>query len=612
MTAASATHEGAQRTGDWQALAVFGGGADRLDAALEGAVAPVIQAARGDGRLTQWHFTRWVDQRGAHLRLALAGPGIGRVAEEIGRGLLPALEGDHAPREEVMPPPASHRRGGRHVGVEWAEHRPESERFGPALAEAEDLFEVSSELVLETLPALPRGRERVAYGLSLMLVLSELGLEAQAQPAFWDDVTVRWTGSDERGRRVLDRLTGHAQRLAPELVPEARRLREQGRTAAGLGRYAEACRTMLASAHDLPPTDLVRQHAHLTNNRLGVNPLEEILLASILALGLAGRPTAAAATGPGEEAVDEQAGEALRLEEVSKREGGRQVLEDVSVTVCAGEVFGLLGPEGAGKSSLLGVAAGMRVVSEGTVRVLGADPAADRHELAGDLGVALPEEELAASRSVRENLELRARAEGATADQVLETIGLRDRSAIAVRDLGPGERRRVALGCGLMSRPRVVFLDEPTADLSAVEREEVWEVVRHVRDEEGITVILATTSVQEMRSVCDRAALIFAGQLVDVGAPDDLADHHFSLRELHFRTVDEPDVALLQDLPEVAGVEVEQRADHFSLTVTTMQPDELLRLLGNDPDFPSIASVALEDLEATFLTHARGSDDDEG
>lgn len=609
MTAAGVSRDVAERsTGDWRALAVFAGGADRLDAALEGAVAPAVNAARGDGRLSRWYFTRWVDQRGAHLRLALAGHGIERLAEEIGRGLSSALEGSEGPREAVMAPPASHRRGGRHVGVEWTEYQAESQRFGSALAEAEALFQTSSELVLETLPALPRGRERVAYGLSLMLVLSELGLEAQAQPAFWDDVAVRWTGSDERGRRVLDRLTAHAQHLAPELVRDARALREQGPPAAGLGRYAQACRTMLAAAHDLAPTDLVRQHAHLTNNRLGVNPLEEVLLASILALGLAGRPTAVAATG----SEEEQPAEALRLEEVSKHEGGRQVLDEVSVTVGSGEVFGLLGPEGAGKSSLLGVAAGMRVVSEGTVRVLGADPAAQRRELAGDIGVALPEGELAASRSVRENLELRARAEGATADHVLETIGLRDRSAVAVRDLAGGERRRVALGCALMSRPRVVFLDEPTADLSAVEREEVWEVVRHLRDEEGTTVVVATTSVQEMCSVCDRAAVVFAGQLIDVGAPQELADHHFSPRGLRFRTVDDPDVALLQDLPEVAGVEVEQRADHFSLAVTTLQPDELLSLLGNDPDFPRIVWVALEDLEATFLTHARGSGDEEG
>lgn len=608
MSTASARRDGVERTGGWQALAVFAGGADRLDAALKGAVAPAIHVARKEGRLARWYFTRWVDQRGPHLQLALAGEGVEDAAQGIVRGLDPALERGATARQPVMPPPASQRHGKTRVGVEWIEHRDESERFGAALSDAETFFEASSDIVLETLPGLPRGRERVAYGLSLMLVLSELGLEAESRPGFWDDVALRWTGSDERGLRVLDRLTTHAQRLGPELVAEAGRLREQGQTAAGLARYADAGRTMLASGHEVSSADLVRQHTHLTSNRLGVNPLEEALLASILAVGMAGRPAAATQTVP----ADDRSVDAVRLEEVSKQEGGHQVLDDVSVTVGVGEVFGLVGPEGAGKSNLLGVAAGLRVVSAGTVRVLGADPAGDRRQLAGDIGLALPDEELVPARSVRENLELRASAEGAASDQVLETIGLRGSSAVAVEDLTVGQRRRVALGCGLMSQPRVVFVDAPTADLAAVEREEVWEVLRRLRDQDGTTVVLATTSVQEMCGVCDRAALLFAGQLIDMGSPDDLADHHFSPRSFHFCTADQPDVAFLEALPEVTGVDVEQRRDHFAITLTTLQPDELLQLLGNDPAFPKIVSVALEELDATFLSHARGADDDEG
>lgn len=613
---ASAQREGGQAAGDWQALAVFAGGPEGLDAVLERAVAPALRSALDDGRLSRWYFTRWFDQRGPQLRLALAGREVGRLGGEIQQALGPALSQDRAPREPLMPPPASQRRGARHVGVEGVEHRSDAS-VGGAPAVAEELFQVSSEVVVETLPMLARGRERVAFGLSLMMTLSEQGLARGDQPAFWDDVAVRWTGSDENGRRVLDRLAVYAQRLGPELVRAARRLGEEERSAAGLARYTQECGRMLAAAEATPSADLVRQHTHLTNNRLGVNPLEEILLASVLAVGLAASPGAdhgSAADGddgPAEERRGERTGEAVRFEEVSKAEGGGSVLDDMSLVIAEGETFGLVGPEGAGKSSALGVASGLRVVSAGTVRVLGADPVHDRQELAGDIGVALPDDELADTRSVRDNLELRARTGGETADQVLETLGLRDRSAIAVEDLGPSERRRVALGCTLMKAPRIVFLDEPTWDLSAVEREEVWQVLRRLR-EAGTTVVLATTSIQEMRSVCDRAALVLAGQVIDVDDPADLAEHHFSPRSVHFLTVDEPDVALLQDLPEVTGVEVDQRSDHFALAVTTLQPDELLRLIGNDPDFPDIASVTVEDLEATFLAHAQSSHDDEG
>ena len=115
-----------------------------------------------------------------------------------------------------------------------------------------------------------------------------------------------------------------------------------------------------------------------------------------------------------------------------------------------------------------------------------------------------------------------------------------------------------------------------------------------------------------MRSACDRAALMLAGRIVDVGDPDELAEHHFSTRTIRFRTVDEPDVALLQDLPEVDAVTVDARPDHYALEVTTTQPDELLRVIGNDPEFPEIVWVAAEDLEATFVMHARATGDDDG
>lgn len=617
MSTVSAGRDGRQASLSWRSLAVFAGGIEHLDAALEGAVTPVVRRRQEQGSLTRWYFSRWVDQRGPHLRVALAGGDAAPVDAEIAELLSGAVAGDKgSERAPVMPPPVSRRRGTRHVGVEAAEHRPEQERFGTGLGDAEELFEVSSDVVLRALPALPRGRERVAFGLSLMLALSELGLSAQERPTFWDDVAMRWTGTGEAGRKVLDRLAGHARDLGPLLAADARRLGGEGDLAAGLEHYTGACERMLAATDAAGAADLVRHHTHLTNNRLGVNPLEEVLLASVLAGGLdrstqqpkrTGAVEPAAAPEPASAPAD-PSGETIRVEEVSKDVGGHRVLDGVSFTVGEGEVFGIVGPNGAGKSSLLGVAGGLRVVSEGTVRVLGADPVVDRRELVGEAATALPDDELAPQRSVRENLELRARPQdGTTADEVLGLIGLRDRSSVAVVDLRRGEQRRLAIGCALMSGPRIVFLDEPTGDLSAVEREEVWHVVQRLR-ERSSTVILASTSVQEMLSACDRAALILAGTLIDLGEPQELAEHHFSPRSVHFSTAEEPDVALLQDLPEVSDVRVEQRADHWALEVTALQPDELLKVIGNDPEFPEISSIAVEDLEATFLMHARAQD----
>ncbi len=573
-----------RRSTDWHGLAVFAGGAAHLDAALQGAVIPAVGDARDSKALRHWFFTRWSDERGPQLRLALAGPDVGGVRDAVARRLEDALGGDIAPRDPVLPPPTSQRRSGRPPGVETVEHRTELRRFGAGLERAEAFFEISSEIVVDALPRLPKGRERVAYGLALMEVLCELGVEARERTVFWQEVAMRWTGSDEVGRVVLDRVAAQARRLGPQIAHEARCLREHGDS--GLGRYEQACEAMLAGAPQASRADLVGHHAHLTNNRLGVNPFEELLLACVLST-----------------APPVGRSELLALEQVTKQVGDGTVLDGVSLTVREGEVFGVVGPEGAGKSSLLGVLSGLQLTQKGSVRVMGVDPGSSRVSLADDLGLVLPDEELASPSSVRENLELRSRAGGPAADAVAATVGLSDHMATAVEHLNRGERRRVAIGCALMRRPRLLVLDEPTVDLSAVEREAVWRVVQTVRDG-GATVVLATTSVQEMRGVCDRAALMLAGTIVDVGEPEELAEHHFSPRSVHFATIDEPDAALLQDLPEVLSLRIEERADHWMLEVGSRQPDELLRVIGNDPDFPHVTFVALDDLEATFLTHA--------
>ena len=433
MPTRSAAGHPDQSGAPWRDLAVFAGGAEHQDGALEHAVGPAIRSHLAERPGGHWYFTRWVDQRGPHLRLSVSGGEVDALVDQIARGLRVDLAGDDA-REPVLPPPASRRRGSRHVGVQAAEHRSERERFGAGLEDAQALFEVSSNVVLDALPSLPGGTERAAYGLALMIVLGDVGLGHDEQRRFWEHVAARWTGSGDSARKVLDRVAGHARALGPELRATARDVRGRDSAGTALERYEQGCERALASAaDDGARAELVCHHAHLTNNRLGVNPLEAILLASVLAGGR--ERTAVRSAVPADPASDppadlkadplagagDQPAEAVRFEEVSKEDGGSSILDGVSLVVHPGEVFGLVGPDGAGKSSLLGIAAGLRVASGGTVRVLGADPLADRGRLAPDIGVPLPDDELAASRSVRENLELRSPPGGARADVVLES-----------------------------------------------------------------------------------------------------------------------------------------------------------------------------------------------
>lgn len=608
----------AEQTSRWRSYSIFAGGAKNLDGALEATVAPVLLDALYQIPLERWGFIRWVDGRGPHLRLALrAGtvwdPGTAeRIGDQLRAGLPAAQE---APvREPVLAPPKS-LSGPAPVGVEIEPFEPAAVGFDSRDDEGgAALSQVSSETVLRILPSLPRGHERLAYGLALLATLSSSALPPERRAAFWEESARSWVGQGQRAAQVLEKLVAHGKGLQSDLVRTVLALTESDGPGAALRRYADACEALGEGTDEAGHEALVRRHAHLTSNRLGVNAFEEALLASVLAEGVELARATTPKSKPQPSSADaEQATPAARDEaalvvsDVSKHNEDGTVLDGVSFTVREGEVFGLLGPEGAGKSSLIGIAAGLRIATSGSVRLLGQDPSGDRRELAADIGMAVPDDDLASEATVRENLELRALAlrssgveTGSNVDAALDLIDLRAEASEILRDLGPVARRLVALGVGLMAGPRVVFLDEATAEFSAIERESIWAVIERLRAAHT-TVVLSTSSLQEVRALCDCAALVVGGSLLAVDKPEALADEHFPDRSLTFDTLEEPDRALLAELPEVESVRIEQRDERWRVELSVLQPDQVLRLLGADPDFPEIVYVALEDLEHTFV-----------
>ena len=297
-------------------------------------------------------------------------------------------------------------------------------------------------------------------------------------------------------------------------------------------------------------------------------------------------------TAPGREARARSEAGVVRLRGVTKEGDQAPVLDGISLDVHEGEIFGLLGPAGAGTSSLLELAAGLRTAGRGSVRIFGVDPIEDRSRLAGDVAWALAPRELAERTTCRQNLELRARA-GAGAlspGTALAAVGLADRAGVLVAALDGGEKRLLGIACALLTDPRLLFLDEPTVGLPPTQRERVWEVLRAQRDH-GRTLVLATSSLQEAVCVCDEAGGLVDGELVAVGAPSEIADEHFPERSLRFATEDEPDRAALEDLPDVLGVRIRQEPDHWAVEVSTRQPSELLKLISADPAMPEPARV---------------------
>jgi ABC-2 type transport system ATP-binding protein len=206
-----------------------------------------------------------------------------------------------------------------------------------------------------------------------------------------------------------------------------------------------------------------------------------------------------------------------------KSYGSTRAVDELDFEVGAGEVFGLLGPNGAGKTTTVEILEGYRRPDSGTVRVLGLDPVRDGRKLRPQIGVMLQAGGLYPGLRPLELLHLFASYYDASEapDAMLDLVGLRESVATPVRRLSGGQAQRLSLACALIGRPRVVFLDEPTAGMDPHARATTWGLVRSLR-ERGVTVLLTTHAMDEAETLCDRLAIINGGRLAALGSPSDL------------------------------------------------------------------------------------------
>ncbi|KOU44614.1 multidrug ABC transporter ATPase [Streptomyces sp. WM6373] len=200
--------------------------------------------------------------------------------------------------------------------------------------------------------------------------------------------------------------------------------------------------------------------------------------------------------------------------------GGFEAVRGVSFSVARGEVFALLGTNGAGKTSTVELLEGLAAPSGGQVRVFGLDPYARRAEVRPRTGVMLQEGGFPADLSVTETVRMWG---GVTtgarpAAEVLQLVGLTARASVRVKQLSGGERRRLDLALALLGRPEVLFLDEPTTGMDPEGRRDTWALVRELR-EQGTTVLLTTHYLEEAEELADRLAILHDGELVLSGTP---------------------------------------------------------------------------------------------
>ena len=214
---------------------------------------------------------------------------------------------------------------------------------------------------------------------------------------------------------------------------------------------------------------------------------------------------------------------AVRIRGLRKDYGGIAAVDGIDLDIARGETFALLGPNGAGKSTTIEILEGYRLRTSGEVSVLGVDPAHGGLDWKSRLGIVLQSAAESGLYTVREQLAHFAKLYPSPrdVDEVIAAVGLDAKAGTRIGRLSGGQRRRVDVALGIIGRPELLFLDEPTTGFDPEARREFWGLIRTLKDE-GTTIVLTTHYLDEAAQLGDRAGVILGGRLVDVGTVEQL------------------------------------------------------------------------------------------
>jgi ABC-2 type transport system ATP-binding protein len=214
---------------------------------------------------------------------------------------------------------------------------------------------------------------------------------------------------------------------------------------------------------------------------------------------------------------------AISIRGLAKRYGDFVAVDGLDLDIRRGEIFALLGPNGAGKTTTVEICEGYRERDAGEVRVLGADPAAGSRAWKAQLGIVLQSGAGDSQLTCRELLQAQASyyPDPRDPDEVLALVGLTEKAKSRGRTLSGGQRRRLDVALGIIGRPTLLFLDEPTTGFDPEARRQFWSLIRSLR-ELGTTMLLTTHYLDEAEALADRVGVITRGRLVEVAVPSAL------------------------------------------------------------------------------------------
>ncbi|MCW4386014.1 ABC transporter ATP-binding protein [Salinibacterium sp. SYSU T00001] len=214
---------------------------------------------------------------------------------------------------------------------------------------------------------------------------------------------------------------------------------------------------------------------------------------------------------------------AVSVRGLRKQYGEFTAVDGVDFEIARGETFALLGPNGAGKSTTIEILEGYRDRSGGEVRVLGVDPQRGNLAWKARLGIVLQDSGESGNVTVREQLTHFAAfyPNPRPIDELIAAVGLEAKAGTLIRKLSGGQRRRVDVALGMVGRPELLFLDEPTTGFDPQARRQFWEVIRGLKSE-GTSILLTTHYLDEAAQLSDRVGIIAGGRLVDIGTVDEV------------------------------------------------------------------------------------------